>query len=94
LLQYGAEQAGLSSIITTKVLDIGSLEPLPECDIMVIADVLYNERLALLVIQRILEARQNTPAIPVLISDSQRFVSALPVSSIALRSITSHAHLL
>jgi predicted nicotinamide N-methyase len=92
LLQYGAEQAGLSSIITTKVLDIGSLEPLPECDIMVVADVLYNERLALMVIQRILEARQNTPAIPVLVTDSQRFVSALPATSVVFRSIVSLAH--
>ena len=80
LLQYGAEQAGLSSIIKTKVLDLNSVEPLPECDVMVVADVLYNERLALLVIKRILEARQqNDPPPVVLVSDSQRFVTDFDV---------------
>eukprot|EP00977_Amphora_coffeiformis_P024820 scaffold17305_cov172-Amphora_coffeaeformis.AAC.2 len=75
LLQFGAEQAGLSSIIQTKVLDLNSIEPLPECDIMVVADVLYNERLALLVIKRILESQeQNDPPPSVLVTDSQRFV--------------------
>lgn len=80
LLQYGAEQAGLSSIIKTKVLDLNSVEPLPECDVMVVADVLYNERLALLIIKRILEAqRQNNPPPVVLVSDSQRFVTDFDV---------------
>lgn len=75
LLQFGAEHAGLSSIIQTKILDLNSIEPLPECDIMVVADVLYNERLALLVIKRILEAQeQNDPPPTVLVTDSQRFV--------------------
>ena len=80
LLQYGAEQAGLSSTIKTKVLDLNSIEPLPECDIMVAADVLYNERLALLVIRRILEAQQqNDPPPMVLVTDSQRFVTDFDV---------------
>ena len=75
LCKYGAEQAGLSSVISTKKLDLSSVEPLPTCDIIVVADVLYNERLALLVIKRILESqRQNNPAPPVLVTDSQRFV--------------------
>lgn len=80
LLQYGAEQAGLSSIIKTQVLDLNSVEPLPECDVIVVADVLYNERLSLLVIRRILEAQQqNNPPPVVLVSDSQRFVTDFDV---------------
>lgn len=78
LLQYGAEQAGLSSIIKTQVLDLDSFDPLPECDTMIVADVLYNERLALLVIKRILEAimmKNNSTQPTVLVSDSQRFVT-------------------
>jgi predicted nicotinamide N-methyase len=75
LLQYGAEQAGLSSIIKTRLLDLDSLEPLPTCDVMVVADLLYNENIALKVIQRVVEARQCSPPVKVLISDSQRFVT-------------------
>lgn len=75
LLQYGAHQAGLDHIISTEALDICSIEPLPECDILIVADVLYNEKLAAHVVRRIVEARkfQNSPL--VLVSDSQRFVA-------------------
>jgi predicted nicotinamide N-methyase len=76
LCKYGAEQAGLSSVISTQVLDLRSVEPLPSCDIIVAADVLYNEQLALLVIKRILESqKQNDPPPYVLVTDSQRFVT-------------------
>lgn len=80
LLEYGAEQAGLSSIIKTQVLDLNSIEPLPECDTLIVADVLYNERLALLVMKRILESQlQNSVPPAVLVSDSQRFVTDFDV---------------
>jgi predicted nicotinamide N-methyase len=74
LLQYGAEQAGLSGIISTAILDLFSNEPLPVCDLIVVADVLYNERLAAQVAVRCLEARQCQPPPVILVSDSQRFV--------------------
>lgn len=74
LLQYGAEQAGLSNIIGTAILDLFSKQPLPECDLIVVADVLYNERLAAQVAVRCLEARQCHPPPVILVSDSQRFV--------------------
>jgi predicted nicotinamide N-methyase len=74
LLQYGAEQAGLSRIIQTSILDLFSKKPLPACDLIVVADVLYNERLAAQVAVRCLEARQCDPPPVILVSDSQRFV--------------------
>ena len=74
LLQYGAEHAGLASRISTKLLDIGGETPLPECDVLIVADVLYNERLAWQVVQRIVEAHHVHNA-RVLVSDSQRFVT-------------------
>jgi predicted nicotinamide N-methyase len=79
LLHYGAEQAGLSSTIKTRILDLDSIEPLPTCDVMVIADLLYNENLALKVAKRVVEARQCSPPVKVLISDSQRFVNDFDV---------------
>lgn len=75
LLQYGAEQAGLSDTIDTAIFDLFSAEPLPVCDLIIVADVLYNERLAAQVAVRCAEARQQTDTSPViLVSDSQRFV--------------------
>jgi predicted nicotinamide N-methyase len=76
LCKYGSEQAGLSSIISTKLFDLRSVEPLPSCDVIVVADVLYNDELALLVIKRILESQQlNNPPPQVLVTDSQRYVA-------------------
>lgn len=74
LLQYGAEQSGLSEKIETQIFDLFSEHPLPECDVMVVADVLYNERLAAQVARRCIEARERSPAVTVVVSDSQRFV--------------------
>jgi predicted nicotinamide N-methyase len=74
LLQYGAEQAGLSDKIDTAILDLFSKEPLPVCDLIVVADVLYNERLAAQVAVRCLEARTSDFPPVILVSDSQRFV--------------------
>jgi predicted nicotinamide N-methyase len=74
LLQYGADQAGLSDKIETAIFDLFSTEPLPACDLMVVADVSYNERLAAQVARRCLEARSSTNPPVILVSDSQRFV--------------------
>ena len=70
LLQYGAEQAGVQ--IETQRFDLFSSDPLPECDVMIVADVLYNERLAYQIAWRVAEARKLYQA-TVLVSDSQRF---------------------
>ncbi|KAL7573462.1 hypothetical protein ACA910_013776 [Epithemia clementina (nom. ined.)] len=78
LLQYGAEQAGLACRISTQLFDIADdlrHQPLPdELDLLIVADVLYNQRLAWQVVQRIVEARVHHNA-DVLVSDSQRFVT-------------------
>ncbi|GKY98773.1 hypothetical protein MPSEU_000833500 [Mayamaea pseudoterrestris] len=76
LLEYGATQANLQSIISTQVLDLYNHKhhPLPECDVMIVADVLYNDQLAEQVIQRCVEARLLSKPPVVLVSDSQRFV--------------------
>ena len=76
LLEYGAQQAGLGSLISTALFDIVSDEPLPACDLMIVADVLYNEKLAAQVARRCLEAQSSAlvPPPAILITDSQRFV--------------------
>jgi predicted nicotinamide N-methyase len=73
LLKYGAEQAGLGDIIEPLQFDLYSNERLPECDIMVAADVLYNEELANQIGKRCVEvlSRPNPPKL--VITDSQRF---------------------
>jgi len=75
LLQYGAKQAGLDDRVETQLLDIAAssqTDPLPACDLMVVADVLYDDELAMQVIKRCVEARVSHNA-TVLVTDSQRF---------------------
>lgn len=48
--------------------------PLPASDLVVVADVLYNEALASQVVKRLVEAYQQNPGIQILVTDSQRFV--------------------
>ncbi|EEC45722.1 predicted protein [Phaeodactylum tricornutum CCAP 1055/1] len=74
LLEYGAKEAGFRGVISTRVLDLFSVEPLPDCDFMIVADVLYNDRLGAQVAKRCLEVRKNNSSTVVLIADSQRFV--------------------
>ena len=76
LLKYGAQQAGLDGLIEAFVFDICSDEPLPECDIVVAADVLYNDHLASHVGKRCLEALRRGRKL--LVSDSQRFTDFVP----------------
>lgn len=59
-----------------QVFDVCSEEPLPDCDIMIAADVLYNEHLASHVGKRCLEAIQR--GVKMLVTDSQRFTDLLP----------------
>ena len=59
-----------------QAFDICSDEPLPECDIMIAADVLYNEHLAAHVANRCLEALRKDKK--VLLTDSQRFTDLVP----------------
>ena len=77
LLEFGAERAGdeIMKAISTAMFDIVSTEALPECDLMIVADVLYNEKLAKEVARRCWEARTSLPSPSVvLVTDSQRFV--------------------
>jgi len=89
LLQYGAQQAGVTDKIQTQLLDITATattaqqqehyEPLPDCEVLVAADVLYNPKLCWHVMERIVEARRRNPNCLVLLSDSQRFISDFDV---------------
>lgn len=71
------------TIITTTTLssktvfDLFSNEPLPKCDIIVAADVLYNEELATQIGRRCLEALKplspSSPPPKLIVTDSQNF---------------------
>ena len=76
LLEYGVKQAGETSptTISTASFDIASSNSLPDCDLMVVADVLYNDDLATHVVRRCAEARSRQSPPIILITDSQRFV--------------------
>lgn len=73
LLKHGADQAGLGDVIETMKFDLYSNDQLPECDIVVAADVLYNEELAKQIGLRCVEvlSRPNPPKL--VVTDSQRF---------------------
>lgn len=76
LLDYGAKRAGMDKVIEARYFDIFSDQPLPKCDIILAADVLYNERLAAQVGVRLREAltQSSTHSPPkVIVTDSQRF---------------------
>uniref|UniRef100_A0A7S4W6V0 Uncharacterized protein n=1 Tax=Ditylum brightwellii TaxID=49249 RepID=A0A7S4W6V0_9STRA len=73
LLKFGAEKMGLDGIIEGTVFDLFSSDPLPKCDIVVAADVLYNEYLATQIGLRCHEilSLKNPPSL--VVTDSQRF---------------------
>mmetsp|Transcript_21209 Transcript_21209/g.43120 ORF Transcript_21209/g.43120 Transcript_21209/m.43120 type:complete len:174 (-) Transcript_21209:2700-3221(-) len=83
-LEFGVsrnEQLSLSggaNIVWTEILDLFKTkqeQPIPfPCDLLVVADVLYNEELATQVCRRCAEALETNPEICILITDSQRFV--------------------
>jgi predicted nicotinamide N-methyase len=74
-LEFGAKEANIeSSIIETRILDLFSQQPLPKADVLIAADILYNEQLASQVARRCAEAVVSNPEIKILVTDSQRFV--------------------
>ena len=80
-LEYGVAHndqiPSTSNIVETQVLDLfltKNKHPIPPCDLLVVADVLYSEQLASQVCRRCAEALEANPSIKILITDSQRFV--------------------
>jgi predicted nicotinamide N-methyase len=73
-LEFGAKEAKIESIIETRILDLFSQQPLPKADVIIAADILYNEELASQVARRCAEAVASNPEIKLLVTDSQRFV--------------------
>lgn len=60
------------------MLDIFSDEELPSTDIVILADVMYDESLGRQVGRRIYQLLQRTHPPKILVSDSQRFTDFLP----------------
>jgi predicted nicotinamide N-methyase len=80
-LEFGVQQESRihnKDIVQTQILDLfesSDNQPIPvPCDLLVVADVLYNEQLAAQVCRRCAESVQQNPAVRILITDSQRFV--------------------
>ena len=77
-LAFGASQEPKikSGVIQTQIFDLFGTDPIMgnSFDLLIVADVLYNEQLASQVCCRIAEAVAQNPKIRVLVTDSQRFV--------------------
>jgi len=73
LLDYGAKQAGLDERIQTRVFDLFSEVDLPKCDIVIVADVMYDAYLGKQVGHRMKEVLRWATPPKILITDSQRF---------------------
>ena len=77
-LELGTTLANIAaSVVETQLLDLclnHDQQPLPVADVVIAADVLYNEYLASHVSRRCVEALSQNPATKILITDSQRFV--------------------
>ena len=77
LLEYGVQEAGLGDVVESRVLDLFGPDPLPieDVDLVLVADVLYNQELGMQVGKRIMEllnlAEDQRPGI--IVADSQRF---------------------
>jgi predicted nicotinamide N-methyase len=84
LLEYGVSNAGLENVVTTQLFDLFSTDPLPDCDVLIAADVMYSERLSSIISDRCREARQKTHPPKILVSDSQRFADFVPQLRIQL----------
>jgi predicted nicotinamide N-methyase len=78
LLEYGVSNAGLDNVVTTQLFDLFSTDPLPDCDVLIAADVMYSERLSSIICDRCREARQRAHPPKILVSDSQRFADFVP----------------
>lgn len=94
LLEYGIQQSGLNDVVHCQEFDLCSDENLPESDIVIIADVLYNQDLAKQVgrrCQEILLSKQqnnNNKKRALIVTDSQRFhgTDFVPALNRALQS--------
>lgn len=80
-LQYGVDQEDRivkKDVVQCQLLDLFATrqdQPLPyPCELLVVADVLYNDELASQVCRRCAEAMEQNPDVRILITDSQRFV--------------------
>jgi len=79
LLEYGAKvDDRIGDSFEAKFFDLFSDKPLPACDILIAADVLYNSDLAKQVGQRLHEAivrsfEEGNPPTKVIVTDSQKF---------------------
>jgi predicted nicotinamide N-methyase len=79
-LMYGVNREDRiidKDVVRCRMLDVADHRqplPPPPCDLLVVADVLYNERLATQVCRRCAEALEANPDVRILITDSQRFV--------------------
>lgn len=76
LLEYGAVQANISDRISTQQFDLFSNDALPDCDVMVVADVIYNERLGAQIgvrCEELLTRRTSHGNAKLIVTDSQRF---------------------
>lgn len=73
LLDFGAKKAGLDKIIESKVFDLFSEHKLPKCDVVIAADILYNEMLGAQMGLRCTELLGQDVPPKIIITDSQRF---------------------
>lgn len=73
LANHGAKFASLDHIIECQEFDVFSEEAIPQCDVMIAADVLYNEELAQQIGERCKEVLIRNPALKLIVTDSQRF---------------------
>ena len=79
LLDFGAKSDDrIGDAFEAKYFDLFSDDPLPACDILIAADVLYNPELAKQVGLRLHEAivrsfEEGTPPTKVIVTDSQQF---------------------
>jgi len=75
LLDYGVKEAGLDSVVESGVFDLCGADPLPTADVVLAADILYNQELGTQVGKRLMEIlnmpQEQRPG--VIITDSQRF---------------------
>jgi predicted nicotinamide N-methyase len=73
LLQFGAKEAGVGDIVEPVLFDLYSNEALPQCDILVAADVLYSPDLAQQVGKKVVEVLEWEKPPCLIVTDSQRF---------------------
>jgi predicted nicotinamide N-methyase len=80
-----------SGVVDLEIFDLFSESslPLPSADLIVVADVLYNEQLANQVAHRLVEAWKRNSEIKILVTDSQRFVDFKAILTCRLHEAAS-----